>query len=97
LISWALSARNDLAEILTYFLSIEEEETGRMIVRLLIKSARRLNTFPLSGKPGHIPGTREIIPPKLPYMLIYQLGEDNKHVEILNVIHTSRLWPEDSI
>lgn len=93
LIDWAESADCDLSDILAYFISLDDEPTGKDIVSRLIKAAGRLSRFPLSGKPGRIRGTREIIIPTLPYALIYHIRSPEL-VEVVRVLHTSRLWPE---
>ena len=93
LIKWSLAAGNDLAEILAYFIGIAEEESGKSVVSQLIKSAGRLARYPLSGKPGRLQGTREIILRKLPYILVYRIASPEL-VEISRALHTSRLWPD---
>jgi len=93
LIDWADSADNDLAEILAFFIRREDEATGKSIVSHLIKSVSILEAQPLAGKPGRIAGTRELIPRKLPYVLVYQVPSSDM-LEILRVIHSSRLFPE---
>jgi plasmid stabilization system protein ParE len=42
------------------------------------------------GKPGKIPGTRELIPHES-YRLVYQI--DGETVWILTLVHAARLWP----
>ena len=43
---------------------------------------------PNLGRPGRIPGTRELVVANLPYILPYRVRSDT--VEILRVLHTSR-------
>ncbi len=93
LIDWAESADADLAGILAYFISIGDEATGKRIVSRLIKSVSPLRSQPLAGRVGRIDGTRELLPRKLPYVLVYQVASPDM-VEIVRVIHTSRLFPE---
>jgi len=58
----------------------------------IVASTRRLDDFPESGRSGEIEGTRELVIPGLPYIVIYRITKN--HVEILRVFHTSRNWPE---
>ncbi|HFK9589046.1 TPA: type II toxin-antitoxin system RelE/ParE family toxin [Pseudomonas aeruginosa] len=53
-------------------------------------AAARLIQHPMLGKPGKIPGTRELIPHES-YRLVYQV--DGETVWILTLVHTARLWP----
>ena len=55
-------------------------------------SALMLGEQPNLGRPGRIPGTRELVVANLPYILPYRVRSDT--VEILRVFHTSRKWPE---
>ncbi|MGE5865185.1 MAG: type II toxin-antitoxin system RelE/ParE family toxin [Rhizobacter sp.] len=50
----------------------------------------RLAEHPLMGRPGPIPGTRDLIPHES-YRLIYEVQADT--VWILALAHTARLWP----
>jgi plasmid stabilization system protein ParE len=42
------------------------------------------------GKPGQIPGTREMIPHES-YRLVYEVN--GQTVWVLALVHTARLWP----
>ena len=53
-------------------------------------AAARLTQHPMLGKPGIIPGTRELVLHES-YRLVYQI--DGETVWILTLIHTTRLWP----
>ena len=92
LILWSLHARQDLLEILAYFTSLEDVETGKSIVSRIILSVDRLAEYPLSGRQGRIAGTREILVRTLPYLLVYRNSPQS--VEIARVFHTSKLFPE---
>lgn len=93
LIDWAASADDDLTKILAYFARQGDAATGEWIVGRLIRSVGILADQPLAGKSGRINGTRELIPRKLPYVLVYQISSP-EIVEVVRVLHTSRLFPE---
>jgi len=44
------------------------------------------------GRPGRVPGTRELVLPNFPYIIPYRVRE--QRVEILRVFHTARKWPQ---
>jgi addiction module RelE/StbE family toxin len=54
------------------------------------ETAAKLADHPLLGKPGQVPGTRELIPHES-YRLVYEVEGDT--VWVLALVHTARLWP----
>ena len=50
----------------------------------------RLAKHPKLGRPGKVPGTRELVAHEH-YRLVYEVVSDT--VWILTLIHTARLWP----
>ena len=57
---------------------------------LFSDATARLTEYPNLGKPGKIPGTRELIPHES-YRLVYEVSGDT--VWILTLVHTARRWP----
>ncbi len=53
-------------------------------------SAALLADQPNMGRPGRIPGTRELVVVRFPYILPYRVRGHT--VEILRVFHTARRW-----
>ena len=45
------------------------------------------------GRPGRIPGTRELVIPKTPFIVPYRLQRNV--IQILRVYHGARRWPEN--
>jgi toxin ParE1/3/4 len=58
--------------------------------KLFSDAAARLANFPMLGREGKIPDTRELIPHEN-YRLIYEIEADT--VWVLALVHTSRQWP----
>jgi plasmid stabilization system protein ParE len=58
------------------------------VVRRIEHSIGRLATLPLSGRPGVVAGTRILVVPGLPYVVIYRARNDE--VDIIAVLHTAR-------
>ena len=61
------------------------------IVDRIATSVDRLATHPASGRPGRVPGTRELVVTGTPYIVPYRVRGDT--VEILRVFHAARKWP----
>jgi addiction module RelE/StbE family toxin len=70
----------------------DSPEAASSVVRRIVKAAHRLEQFPLSGRVGRTKGTRELVVPGLPYIILYRVVEDA--ILISSVIHTSRKWPK---
>jgi plasmid stabilization system protein ParE len=60
-------------------------------VVLAIRTATtRLQEFPASGRNGTVSGTREIVIPNLPYLVVYRVA--GGEVQIIRVFHTATEW-----
>lgn len=90
MIAWSHKADTDAEAIFDHIAQDDFQTTSDIITRI-IAAANRLEQFPLIGRPGRAPGTRELILPRLPYKVIYR--HNNTGVTILRILHTARLWP----
>ncbi len=61
------------------------------VVASIVDAVKRLRNFPASGRPGRVPGTRELVIPGTPYIVPYRVRGDT--LEILRVFHAARRWP----
>jgi addiction module RelE/StbE family toxin len=89
-IEWRSRALDDIASAQNY-LSDRNPEAARRILERILQRSRELEDFPEMGKPGRLQGTRELLVPGSPYVLIYRIGCDA--IDILRVLHTKRDWP----
>ena len=58
--------------------------------KLFSRKANKLATVPQLGKPGRVPGTRELVAHKR-YVLVYEVA--GNQIQVLRVLHTARKWP----
>lgn len=86
---WTPEAQQDRAEIWDYIAGDNPRAAARMD-ELFSDAAARLAEHPLLGKPGIIPGTRELIPHES-YRLVYEI--EDEAVWVLTLVHTARQWP----
>lgn len=86
---WTPEAQQDRAEIWDYIAGDNPRAAARMD-ELFSDAAARLAEHPLLGKPGIIPGTRELIPHEN-YRLVYEI--EDEAVWVLTLVHTARQWP----
>ena len=86
---WTPEAEQDRYEVLNYIAADNPLAAVRMD-ELFGESAAKLADFPLLGRAGTIPGTRELIPHES-YRLVYEV--ETETVWILALVHTARQWP----
>jgi toxin ParE1/3/4 len=70
----------------------DSPQAAARIVERIATSVDRLATHPASGRPGRVPGTRELVISATPYIVPYRVRDET--VEILRVFHAARKWPE---
>ena len=91
-IEWSAHAVADLEAISAYIEQDRSLETANRVARTIYDSVQSLRTLPHRGRAGHIANTRELVLPRLPYMVVvYRVYEDR--VLILNIVHGARRWP----
>ena len=89
---WLQQAFADLDSIVAYLLERNPQAAVDMY-EAIRQQVGKLAEFPLSGRPGRVAGTREVVIAGLPYIVPYYIK--GREVRILAVLHTSRKWPEE--
>jgi plasmid stabilization system protein ParE len=79
-------ALRDLEGILEY-ISQFDRQAAIGVVRRIERSISRLLILPMSGRSGP-KGTRILVVPGLPYVVIHRVGED--FVDIIAIVHIAR-------
>ncbi len=90
-VKWLRKALPNLDHEASYIALDNPKAAAEFVVHLRTK-ALMLGEQPDMGRPGRIPGTRELVFTQFPYILPYRVRNDV--VEILRVFHTARKWPE---
>lgn len=86
---WTETAKNDLADIVSY-IWLENPSAAKKMRSRIETTATYLKSQPFMGRMGAIAGTREAIPHPS-YRIVYQVSDET--VSILFIVHTSRQWP----
>jgi toxin ParE1/3/4 len=89
-VRWTSAAADDLENIANYLFEKTPENAGRLI-REIYDVPSTLKSFPNRGRPGKKEGTRELVMPSLPYVIVYQVRSDTVH--IVRILHSSQDWP----
>lgn len=89
-VEWLRRALLNLEQEAAY-IARDNPRTAAALVLEADETTRLLARHPDMGRPGRVPGTRELVLPNFPYIIPYRVKE--QRVEILRVFHTSRKWP----
>ena len=87
---WTSAAADDLENIADYLFEKTPENAARLI-RELYDAPSALKSFPNRGRAGKNEGTRELVMPSLPYIIVHQVRGDTVH--IVRILHSSQDWP----
>ena len=88
-IVWSLEAIEDLASLRAY-IAEDNPAAARRTVRHY-REHRAINPRQ-SAVAGRVPGTRELVIPRSPYIVPYRLQRTT--IQILRVYHGARRWPD---
>ena len=84
-VEWLATALDDRTAIFDYLLD-RNPHAAAAISEALALAGDSLATFPYRGRPGLVPGTRELVT-VLPYLLVYEVDSPAELVRILRVWH----------
>lgn len=91
LIRWLLHAVRDLESIHAY-IADDNPQAARDEIDRILEAVSRLEANPGMGRPGRVPGTRELVVSDTPYLVAYRAKTGT--IEILRVLHGARRWPQ---
>lgn len=91
-IVWSPAAIQDLAALRAYIANESPAGARRIVLYILRDIENLLPENPHMGRPGRVPGTRELVIPGTPYIVPYRV--QGEAIQILRVYHSARRWPE---
>mgnify|MGYP002632660953 FL=1 len=91
-IIWSPGSQHDLRHIHNFVAQENPAAAVRLVQRIVTAVEMQLAVFPLSGRPGRVEGTRELVVARAPYIVAYRIVEDD--LEIAAIIHAARRWPD---
>ena len=89
-VAWSDTAENDLTSVLLY-IAVDDKAAALRLVARLETAGNGLADFPMRGRPGRDPGTRELVVSGTQYLIVYRIEDEG--VEILRALHGARDWP----
>lgn len=90
-VRWLRKALGNLDDEAAY-IAIDDAAAARHVVKRVLDAPSSLAEQPGLGRPGRVPGTRELVVAKTHYIVPYRVRGES--VEILRVFHSSRRLPD---
>ena len=86
-VTWLRTALRNLDDEANY-IAHDSPQAARLVVQRVLTAVALLAEQPGLGRPGRVPGTRELLVPKTRYVVPYRVR--GRVVEVLRVFHSSR-------
>jgi addiction module RelE/StbE family toxin len=87
---WTEEAVADLSRIADYLFE-ERPAYAPRILQAIYDAPSSLLTFPERGRPGRKSGTRELVLPSSPYLIVYVVA--NEAIHVVRILHGAQKWP----
>jgi toxin ParE1/3/4 len=92
MIEWTEQASRQLDQVYDYVARSNSEDIAERIVRRIVARVEQLASFPLSGRSGRVPHTRELVISNTPFIAAYTI--EDARIVILAIYHGAQRWPE---
>ena len=90
-IRWTEKADRNLDDVEAYIAQDNPEAALRKVLKV-IRAVEQLLESPGLGRPGRVPGTRELVVGGTPFLVPYRAR--GEVIEILAVLHGAMKWPK---
>jgi toxin ParE1/3/4 len=91
IIVWSPRAIQHLAHLRSH-IARDNPKAANRIAGARLDAVERLAELPNLGRPGRVAGTRELVVPGTPYVILYRLRGDR--LEVIAVFHGRQKWPK---
>ena len=92
-IAWSPEAIEDLASLRAYIAEDNPAAARQVVLHIIQNVEQLLPDNPNIGRSGRVPGTREFVIPRTPYIVPYRFQRNT--IQILRVYHAARRWPDE--
>jgi toxin ParE1/3/4 len=91
-IEWSEQAILQLDHAHDYIALSNSENVAARITLHIATSVQQLEMFPISGRPGRVTGTRELVISNTPFIVAYAVQKDR--IVVVAVYHGAQQWPK---
>jgi toxin ParE1/3/4 len=89
---WTRRAINDLRAIQAFIEKNDPAAARKTTLRIIDAVETLIPENPDAGRPGRVPGTRELVVARTPYIVPYRL--QSGRIEVVRLYHGARRWPD---
>lgn len=90
MIFWFESAKSDRRSRYAY-IAMDSPQAAERIEDEIDRRTDMFDQFPTLGRKGRVPGTRELVINRSPFVLIFRVRK--ARIEILRILHGAQRWP----
>jgi len=90
-IRWTEPAVADITNLCNYTRDHFGTAQARRTALTILDAVESLKPFPNRGRVGRKSGTREMVIPNFPFLVIYSVREEG--IEIARILHGAQKWP----
>jgi toxin ParE1/3/4 len=87
---WTRRAIRHLVQLRAH-IEKDSERNAAMVAGRILKAVDLLQSHPAIGRPGRVPGMRELVVPDTPYIIPYRVRRER--LELIAVFHGRQKWP----
>ncbi len=91
-IEWTEQASRQLDHAHDYIALSNSQEVADRITMQIVTCIQQLAAFPMSGRLGRVPATRELVIGNTPFVAAYTMNRGG--IVILAIYHGAQRWPE---
>ena len=87
---WSSRAIRHLVNLRAY-IEKDSEQNAALVANRILQAVDLLQIQPGMGRPGRVPGTRELVVPDTRYIIPYRIRRER--LELIAVFHARQKWP----
>ncbi len=91
-IAWTEEAIQQLDQAQDHIALSNSEKVAKRITAIMVTRIQQLSIFPMSGRAGRAPDTRELVISDTPFVAACAINRDR--IVILAIYHRAQKWPE---
>ena len=92
IVRYTRQAVADLDEARAY-IALDRPRAAEAAAARIRQAVEGLRRFPERGRAGRVPGTRELVVPRTPFVVPYRIA--GREIQVLAVLHGARAWPPE--